>query len=50
VGCYLWNTDAGEHVAWSINVLTLRDERIAEVTSFIGREHFVALGLPERHA
>ncbi len=50
VGCYLWNSDAGEHVAWSINVLTLRDERIAEITSFIGREHFVALGLPERHA
>jgi RNA polymerase sigma-70 factor, ECF subfamily len=50
VGCYLWNNDAGEHVAWSINVLTLRDERIAEITSFIGREHFVALGLPECHA
>ncbi|HUR05428.1 MAG TPA: nuclear transport factor 2 family protein [Nonomuraea sp.] len=40
VACYLWNDDAGAHVAWSINVLTLRGERIAEITSFIGPEHF----------
>ena len=32
--------------AWSINVLTLRGERIAEITSFIGPEHFALLGLP----
>ena len=46
VACYLWNDAAGEHLAWSINVLTLRDDRIAEVTSFIGPEHFTLLGLP----
>lgn len=47
VGCYLWSEDAGAHVAWSVNVLTLRGELIAEVTSFLGREHFAAFGLPD---
>ncbi|HEX6340575.1 sigma-70 family RNA polymerase sigma factor [Umezawaea sp.] len=46
VGCYLWNEAAGAHRAWAVNVLTLRDDRIADVTSFIGLEHFTALGLP----
>jgi len=46
VGCYLWNEEAGAHRAWAINVLTLRDGRISDVTSFIGTEHFVAAGLP----
>jgi len=46
VGCYLWNEAAGLHRAWSINVLTLRDDLITDVTSFIGQEHFTALGLP----
>ncbi len=46
VGCYLWDDDAGEHLSGSINVLTLRGDRIAEITSFIGSEHFVSLGLP----
>jgi RNA polymerase sigma-70 factor (ECF subfamily) len=46
VGCYLWNEAAGVHRAWALNVLTLRDDRIADVTSFIGQEHFVAVGLP----
>jgi len=32
--------------AWAITVLTLRDERIAELTSFVGAEHFGAFGLP----
>jgi RNA polymerase sigma-70 factor, ECF subfamily len=32
--------------AWSIEVLTLRDGLIAEVTSFIGRDHFTSFGLP----
>jgi RNA polymerase sigma-70 factor (ECF subfamily) len=47
VGCFLWNDDAGAHVGWSINVLTLRDERIAEITSFVGLEHFAVFGLPK---
>ena len=46
VGCYLWNDDAGAHVSWSINVLTLRGERIVEITSFVGAEHFAQFGLP----
>jgi RNA polymerase sigma-70 factor (ECF subfamily) len=46
VGCYLWNDDAGAHLAWSINVLTLRGEHIAEITSFLGPDHFTLFGLP----
>ena len=46
VGCYLWDDTAGVHRAWSINVLSLRGEQIAEVTSFIGEEHFAPFGLP----
>jgi RNA polymerase sigma-70 factor (ECF subfamily) len=46
VGAYLWNDDARTYLCWSINVLTLRGERISEVTSFIGAEHFALLGLP----
>ncbi|WP_130345053.1 sigma-70 family RNA polymerase sigma factor [Herbihabitans rhizosphaerae] len=46
VAGYLRAEDDGEHVGWAIDVLTLRDGRISEVTSFIGREHFVAFGLP----
>lgn len=34
------------HDAWSINVLTLRGERIAHITSFLGAENFVQFGLP----
>jgi RNA polymerase sigma-70 factor (ECF subfamily) len=48
IGCYLWNQERGAHLAWSINVLTLQDERIAAITSFIGAEHFELLGLPTR--
>jgi RNA polymerase sigma-70 factor, ECF subfamily len=46
MGCYLWSEAAGAHVGWSINVLTLRGERIAEITSFVGSDHFALLGLP----
>ncbi|MDP9860996.1 MULTISPECIES: sigma-70 family RNA polymerase sigma factor [Streptosporangium] len=46
VGCYLWNDGAGAHLGWSINVLTLRGERIAEITSFVGADHFASFGLP----
>jgi len=46
VGFYLWNEDAGAHLSWSINVLTLRGEQIAEITSFIGPDHFAPFGLP----
>nr|WP_260407792.1 sigma-70 family RNA polymerase sigma factor [Planomonospora venezuelensis] len=46
VACYLRDDDAGAHLAWSINVLTLRGGRIAEITSFVGPEHFAPFGLP----
>ena len=46
VGCYRWNDDAGAHLGWAINVLTLRGDQIAEITSFVGREHFAPFGLP----
>jgi len=46
VGGYLWNDDAGAHLAWSIDVLTLRGEHIAEITSFLGPDHFAPFGLP----
>lgn len=46
LACYLRDGDAGEHVAWSISVLTLDGDRIAEVTSFLGAEHFPAFGVP----
>ncbi|MBN9098559.1 MULTISPECIES: sigma-70 family RNA polymerase sigma factor [unclassified Pseudonocardia] len=46
VAAYLRPGDTGAHDAWSINVLTMRGDRIAEVTSFIGAEHFAAFGLP----
>lgn len=46
VGCYLWDDAAGAHVGWSINVLALRGEQIADITSFIGPEHIARFGLP----
>jgi len=46
VACYLREEGSPLHRAWSITVLTLREARIADVTSFIGPEHFTALGLP----
>lgn len=34
------------YLSWSVTVLTLRDERIAALTSFLGPEHFAPFGLP----
>ncbi|MEV0393923.1 sigma-70 family RNA polymerase sigma factor [Polymorphospora rubra] len=45
VAFYLGAGD-GPHLAWSITVLTLRDERIAGITSFLDPGHFAAFGLP----
>ncbi|MGQ0838352.1 hypothetical protein [Actinokineospora sp.] len=47
LACYLRTGDEGQHTGWSITVLTLRGDRIAEVTSFVGRDHFALLGLPD---
>ncbi|WP_345609756.1 sigma-70 family RNA polymerase sigma factor [Pseudonocardia adelaidensis] len=46
IGSYLWNDGAGAHTPWSVDVLTLRGDKVAEVTAFVGPEHFPPLGLP----
>lgn len=46
VACYLRPDGARSHGAWAITVLTLRDARVSGITSFLGVEHFTALGLP----
>ena len=46
VACYLRGPEETEHRAWSISVLTLRADKIAAVTSFLGDDHFTAFGLP----
>jgi RNA polymerase sigma-70 factor (ECF subfamily) len=46
VASYSRTGDEEPYRPWSINVLTLRDGRIAEITSFLGAEHFAAFGLP----
>jgi RNA polymerase sigma-70 factor (ECF subfamily) len=47
VASYLRDTTSETHLAWSINVFTLREDRIAEITSFVGREHFAPFGLAD---
>ena len=47
VGCYMWDADAGEYLSFCIDVLTLRDGRIAEVTAFLDRSVFPRFGLPD---
>jgi RNA polymerase sigma-70 factor, ECF subfamily len=46
MACYLWDDRAEAHLAWAVNVLTLRGDRIAEISSFVGRDHVTAFGLP----
>jgi RNA polymerase sigma-70 factor, ECF subfamily len=46
VAFYLGAQASGPHLAWSITVLTLRDTRIAEITSFLEPNYFTAFGLP----
>jgi RNA polymerase sigma-70 factor (ECF subfamily) len=48
VGCYVWDAERGDFGARVIDVLTVRGDRIAEVTAFIGGERFPRFGLPER--
>lgn len=47
VASYLGNDESGPHHAWSITVLTLRGERIAEITSFLNGDDFALFGLPD---
>jgi len=37
---------SGLYTAWSVDVLTLRDDRIAAITSFVGPHHHARFGLP----
>jgi RNA polymerase sigma-70 factor (ECF subfamily) len=46
VAFYLGADTSSPHDAWSITVLTLRGNRIAEITSFLGPDHFTPFGLP----
>jgi RNA polymerase sigma-70 factor, ECF subfamily len=46
VAFYVGNGTSERHIAWSITVLTLRGEHIAELTSFLGPGHFAPFGLP----
>ncbi len=45
VAFYLGADASSPHDAWSITVLTLRGDRIAEITSFLGPDHFTPFGL-----
>ena len=45
VASWLDADGSGSFACWSIDVLRLDGDRIAEVTSFIGAEHFAAFGL-----
>jgi RNA polymerase sigma-70 factor, ECF subfamily len=48
VAGYRWDEEAGAFVGWVVDVLTLRGDRIAAVTGFLGLGHVMRLGLPER--
>ena len=47
VGCYLWDVRRGSYVAAVLDVLTLRGERITEVTGFVTPGVFRRFGLPD---
>ena len=46
VGCFAWDAAAGAFLAYALDVLDLRGDRIASVVSFIDGERFAAFGLP----
>ncbi|MGH2712299.1 MAG: sigma-70 family RNA polymerase sigma factor [Thermoleophilaceae bacterium] len=46
VGCYMWDPVRRSYVASVLDVLTLRGEGIAAVTSFVDGEIFPSFGLP----
>jgi RNA polymerase sigma-70 factor (ECF subfamily) len=48
VGCYLLDEDSGIYEGHVLDVLTLRGDRIAEVTAFIGPDVLPRFGLPAR--
>jgi RNA polymerase sigma-70 factor, ECF subfamily len=48
VGCYLWRAEERQYAAAVLDVLTLRGDRIAEVTGFVTPRLFARFGLPDR--
>jgi RNA polymerase sigma-70 factor, ECF subfamily len=46
VGCYAGEEAAGAFLAYALDVLALRGDRIASIVSFIDGERFPAFGLP----
>jgi RNA polymerase sigma-70 factor (ECF subfamily) len=46
IGCYRWERERGSYVAFGLDVLTLRRDRIAAITAFIDPEIVVRFGLP----
>jgi RNA polymerase sigma-70 factor (ECF subfamily) len=49
VGCYMWDDAAGVYAGQVIDVLTLRDDRISAITSFIDGSLFPRFGLSPVH-
>jgi RNA polymerase sigma-70 factor, ECF subfamily len=47
VGCYTWDPGTASYTAHVLDVLTLRDSRIAAITSFLDAEVFRRVGLPD---
>jgi RNA polymerase sigma-70 factor (ECF subfamily) len=45
-GCYAWRDEAGAYVGNSIDLLTVRDGKIAQITAFLTPEILPAFGLP----
>ncbi|EME58710.1 sigma-70 family RNA polymerase sigma factor [Amycolatopsis decaplanina] len=50
VACYLGESADTIHRAWSINVLSFRDDRIREITSFLDADLFAKFDLPPAKA
>ena len=48
VGCYAWDEHVGAHVAYALDVLAVRGDRIASIVSFIDGSRFPVHGLPQR--
>jgi RNA polymerase sigma-70 factor (ECF subfamily) len=47
VGCYIWDAGRGTYVFHSIDVLTLRGDRVGAITAFLDDQLFAAFGLPD---
>lgn len=47
VGCYDWDEASNTHVAYALDVLTVRGDSLSAIVSFIGGSCFSAYGLPD---